>query len=55
MIALTVYNPAKCTLVLEYLRERGELNDYLTFFEGLDLMRRKKDFKEGLSILQSLP
>ena len=51
MISLTVYNPAKCSLVLQYLRERGEQSDYLTFFEGLDLVRLKKDGLKGLKML----
>jgi hypothetical protein len=55
VIALTIHDPRKCGQVLEYLREGGELAEYLLFFDGVNDVRARGQGERGLEKLRKLP
>ena len=54
LIALTVYNCGKGDRVLEYVRGNGDMPGYLAFFDGLNDVRVRRKYEEGIGKLEQL-
>ena len=54
LIALTVFNCEKGDRVLEYVRGRGDVPGYLAFFDGVNDVRVRRRYEEGVGKLEQL-